>query len=154
MGIEKDIQQSCFRNEFQKMGINLIYTANWLNEKIAQILANEEITQQQYNILRILRGSECPLSTLKIRERMLDKMSDTSRIVDRLITKGLVEKTACLKDKRLVDITISKKGLVLVDKLDQFNNQIDAVLKGVDEKEAQTINQLLDKIRATSETKI
>jgi DNA-binding MarR family transcriptional regulator len=136
------------------MGINLIYTANWLNEKIAQILANEEITQQQYNILRILRGSECPLSTLKIRERMLDKMSDTSRIVDRLITKGLVEKNACLKDKRLVDITISKKGLVLVDKLDQFNNQIDAVLKGVDEKEAQTINQLLDKIRATSETKI
>ena len=154
MGIEKDIQQSCFRNEFQKMGINLIYTANWLNEKIAQILANEEITQQQYNILRILRGSECPLSTLKIRERMLDKMSDTSRIVDRLITKGLVEKNACLKDKRLVDITISKKGLVLVDKLDQFNNQIDAVLKGVDEKEAQTINQLLDKIRATSEPKI
>ena len=154
MGIEKDIQQSCFRNEFQKMGINLIYTANWLTEKIAHILANEEITQQQYNILRILRGSECPLSTLKIRERMLDKMSDTSRIVDRLITKGLVEKNACLKDKRLVDITISKKGLVLVDKLDQFNDQIDAVLKGVDEKEAQTINQLLDKIRATSESKI
>ena len=85
---------------------------------------------------------------------MLDKMSDTSRIVDRLITKGLVEKTACMKDKRLVDITISKKGLVLVDKLDQFNDQIDAVLKGVDEKEAQTINQLLDKIRATSESKI
>ena len=154
MGIEKDIQQSCFRNEFQKMGINLIYTANWLNEKMAHILENEEITQQQYNILRILRGSECPLSTLKIRERMLDKMSDTSRIVDRLITKGLVEKNACLKDKRLVDITISKKGMVLVDKLDQFNDQIDAVLKSVDEKEAQTINQLLDKIRATSETKI
>lgn len=149
MGIEKDIQQSCFRNEFQKMGINLIYTANWLNEKITHILANEEITQQQYNILRILRGSECPLSTLKIRERMLDKMSDTSRIVDRLIAKGLVEKSACLKDKRLVDITISKKGLVLVDKLDQFNDQIDAVLNSVDEKEAQTINQLLDKIRAT-----
>ena len=154
MGIEKDIQQSCFRNEFQKMGINIIYTANWLNEMIAHILANEEITQQQYNILRILRGSECALSTLKIRERMLDKMSDTSRIVDRLIGKGLVEKTACLKDKRLVDITLSKKGLVLVDKLDQFNDQIDAVLKGVDEKEAQAINQLLDKIRTTSEPKL
>jgi DNA-binding MarR family transcriptional regulator len=154
MGIEKDIQQSCFRNEFQKLGINLIYTANLLNEKMAHILANEEITQQQYNILRILRGSECPLSTLKIRERMLDKMSDTSRIVDRLVAKGLVEKTACVKDKRLVDITLSKKGLVLVDKLDQFNDQIDAVLMGVDEKEAQTINQILDKIRATSEPKI
>ena len=107
MGIEKDIQQTNFRNEFQKMGINIIYTANWLNEKMGQILATEDITQQQYNILRILRGSDAPLSTLKIRERMLDKMSDTSRIVDRLIVKGLVEKTACIKDKRLVDITVS-----------------------------------------------
>jgi DNA-binding MarR family transcriptional regulator len=150
MGIEKDIQQPNFRNEFQKMGINLIYTANWLNEKVAQILGNEEITQQQYNILRILRGSDTPLSTLKIRERMLDKMSDTSRIVDRLIAKGLVEKNACVKDKRLVDITLSKKGTQLVEKLDQFNDQIDALLKGIDEKEAVMINQILDKIRSAN----
>jgi DNA-binding MarR family transcriptional regulator len=147
MGIEKDIQQTTFRNEFQKLGINLIYTANWLNEKIGQVLATEKITQQQYNILRILRGSECPLSTLKIRERMLDKMSDTSRIVDRLITKGLVEKTACLSDKRLVDITLSKNGIQLLEKLDKFNDQIDAILKGIHEKEASTVNQILDKLR-------
>ena len=102
-----------------------------------------------YNILRILRGSECPLSTLKIRERMLDKMSDTSRIVDRLITKELVEKTACQADKRLVDITLSKKGLLLLEKLDHFNDQIDAILKGINEKEASTINQILDKLRDT-----
>jgi DNA-binding MarR family transcriptional regulator len=150
MGIEKDIQQPNFRNEYQKMGINIIYTANWLNEKVAQILGNEEITQQQYNILRILRGSDTPLSTLKIRERMLDKMSDTSRIVDRLIAKGLVEKNACVKDKRLVDITLSKKGTQLVEKLDQFNDQIDALLKGIDEKEAVMINQILDKIRSAN----
>ena len=147
MGIEKDIQQTNFRNEFQKMGINIIYTANWLNEKMGQILSTEDITQQQYNILRILRGSECPLSTLKIRERMLDKMSDTSRIVDRLIAKELVEKSACQADKRLVDITVSKKGLQLLEKLDQFDDQIDAILKGVSEKEANTMNQILDKLR-------
>jgi DNA-binding MarR family transcriptional regulator len=147
MGIEKDIQQTNFRNEFQKMGINIIYTANWLNEKMGQILATEDITQQQYNILRILRGSECPLSTLKIRERMLDKMSDTSRIVDRLIVKGLVEKFACVKDKRLVDITVTKKGLQLLEKLDALNEPIDSILKGVNEKEAHTINQILDKLR-------
>ena len=147
MGIEKDIQQTNFRNEFQKMGINIIYTANWLNEKMGQILATEDITQQQYNILRILRGSDAPLSTLKIRERMLDKMSDTSRIVDRLIVKGLVEKTACIKDKRLVDITVSKKGLQLLEKLDSFNDHIDSILKGVTEKEAQAMNQILDKLR-------
>ena len=152
MGIEKDIQQTNFRNEFQKMSINIIYTANWLNEKMGQILATEDITQQQYNILRILRGSECPLSTLKIRERMLDKMSDTSRIVDRLIVKGLVEKTACVKDKRLVDITVTKKGLQLLEKLDALNEQIDSILKGVSEKEATTRNQILDKLREDSNT--
>jgi DNA-binding MarR family transcriptional regulator len=152
MGIEKDIQQTNFRNEFQKMSINIIYTANWLNEKMGQILSTEDITQQQYNILRILRGSECPLSTLKIRERMLDKMSDTSRIVDRLIVKGLVEKTACIKDKRLVDITVTKKGLQLLEKLDALNAQIDSILNGVSEKEAHTINQILDKLREDSNT--
>jgi DNA-binding MarR family transcriptional regulator len=149
MGIEQDIQQPNFRNEFQKMGINLLFTANWLNEQIGKMLSEEGVTQQQYNILRILRGSATPLSTLKIRERMLDKMSDTSRIVDRLIAKELVVKNTCEKDKRLVDITLSPKGLNLVDQLDQFNERIDALLKGINESEAQTMNQILDKIRAT-----
>jgi DNA-binding MarR family transcriptional regulator len=147
MGIEQDIQQASFRNEFQKMGINLLFTANWLNEQIGKILSEEGVTQQQYNILRILRGSATPLSTLKIRERMLDKMSDTSRIVDRLIAKELVVKNTCEKDKRLVDITLSPKGLDLVDQLDQFNDRIDALLKGIDASEAATMNQILDKIR-------
>lgn len=150
MGIEQDIQQASFRNEFQKMGINLLFTANWLNEQIGKILSEEGVTQQQYNILRILRGSDTPLSTLKIRERMLDKMSDTSRIVDRLIAKELVLKNTCEKDKRLVDITLSPKGLELVDQLDQFNDRIDALLKGINESEAATLNQILDKIRIDS----
>jgi DNA-binding MarR family transcriptional regulator len=149
MGIEQDIQQPNFRNEFQKMGINLLFTANWLNEQIGKMLSEEGVTQQQYNILRILRGSATPLSTLKIRERMLDKMSDTSRIVDRLIAKELVVKNTCEKDKRLVDITLSPKGLDLVDQLDQFNDRIDALLKGINESEAKTMNQILDKIRTT-----
>jgi DNA-binding MarR family transcriptional regulator len=147
MGIEQDIQQPNFRNEFQKMGINLLFTANWLNEQIGKMLSEEGVTQQQYNILRILRGSTTPLSTLKIRERMLDKMSDTSRIVDRLIAKELVVKNTCEKDKRLVDITLSPKGINLVDQLDQYNERIDALLKGINESEAQMMNQILDKIR-------
>lgn len=147
MGIEQDIQQLQFRNEYQKMGINLIYTANWLNERIGQILSCEDITQQQYNILRILRGADKPLSTLQIRSRMLDKMSDTSRIVDRLIAKGLVEKNICPMDKRLVDIVLSKKGESLLDKMNQYNEPIDQLLKSVTEKEAVILNQILDKIR-------
>ena len=153
MGIEKDIQQPNFRNEYQKMGINLLYTANWLNENIGKFLDQEEITQQQYNILRILRGSEVPLSTLQIRERMLDKMSDTSRIVDRLIVKELVAKSTCPADKRLVDITLTEKGSALVEKLDQLNDQIDGLLKGVTENEAKTINEILDKLRSHNEIK-
>jgi DNA-binding MarR family transcriptional regulator len=153
MGIEKDIQQANFRNEFQKMGINIIFTANWLNEHVAGFLNNEDITVQQYNILRILRGSDVPLSTLQIRERMLDKMSDTSRIVDRLIVKDLVQKSACKADKRLVDITLTEKGLQLVTKLDEYNELIDLNLKGVTEAEAATINQLLDKLRKAANNK-
>jgi DNA-binding MarR family transcriptional regulator len=78
---------------------------------------------------------------------MLDKMSDTSRIVDRLIAKELVVKNTCEKDKRLVDITLSPKGLDLVDQLDRYNERIDALLKGINESEAQMMNQILDKIR-------
>jgi DNA-binding MarR family transcriptional regulator len=150
MGIEKDIQQTNFRNEYQKLGINIMYTANWLNEKIAGILSQEDITQQQYNILRILRGADKPLSTLQIRARMLDKMSDTSRIVDRLVAKELVEKNTCPTDKRLVDVVLSKKGFVILEKLDQLNHHLDALMKGISEKEAITMNQLLDQLREVS----
>ena len=150
MGIEKDIQQTNFRNEHQKLGINIMYTANWLNEKIAGILSQEDITQQQYNILRILRGADKPLSTLQIRARMLDKMSDTSRIVDRLVAKELVEKNTCPTDKRLVDVVLSKKGFAMLEKLDQLNHHLDALMKGISEKDANTMNQLLDQLREVS----
>jgi DNA-binding MarR family transcriptional regulator len=150
MGIEKDIQQTNFRNEYQKLGINIMYTANWLNEKIAGILSQEDITQQQYNILRIVRGADKPLSTLQIRARMLDKMSDTSRIVDRLVAKELVEKNTCPTDKRLVDVVLSKKGFVILEKLDQLNHHLDALMKGISEKDAITMNQLLDQLREVS----
>ena len=79
MSIEKDIQQQTFRNEYQKAAVNIIFSAGWLNERLKNFFEPEDITPQQYNILRILRGSQQPMSTLQIRERMLDKMSDTSR---------------------------------------------------------------------------
>lgn len=147
MGIEKDIQQQHFRNEYQKASVNIIYSANWLNEKIKTMLDPDDITPQQYNILRILRGSQQPLSTLQIRSRMLDKMSDTSRIVERLLKKGLVEKKVCSADKRLVDVSISKKGLSLLDKLDKKNAEIDQLMQNLSETEAATLNKLLDKVR-------
>lgn len=149
MGIEKDIHQLKFRNEHQKAMINLMYTFNWIREKTTGIIEAEGITPQQFNILRILRGSHPkPLSTLQIRDRMLDKMSDTSRIVDRLIAKELVKKVTCEADKRLVDITITEKGMKLLARLDERQDEMDAVLKNLTKKEASTLSILLDKIRA------
>jgi DNA-binding MarR family transcriptional regulator len=147
MSIEKDIQQQKFRNSYQKAAVNILFSANWLNEKIKAFLEEEGITPQQYNILRILKGSKKPLSTLQIRERMLDKMSDTSRIVDRLLIKGLVEKKISCTDKRLVDVIIAKKGLQLIEKLDLQNASLDGILQQLNEEEVILLNQLLDKMR-------
>jgi DNA-binding MarR family transcriptional regulator len=148
MTLEKDISQRSFRNLNQKSIINLIYTYNWVVEKIKEFLSAEDITLQQYNILRILRGSfPAPLSTLQIRDRMLHKMSDTSRIVDRLLVKGLVQKNISKTDKRLVDVIITGEGKNLLAKLDQQNDQMDAIITGLSEEEMSVLNNLLDKIR-------
>lgn len=147
MSLEKDINQKTFRNEYQKGVINLIYTYNWLNEKMKSFFEKEDITSQQFNILRILRGAGVPISTLQIRERMLDKMSDTSRIVDRLVLKGLAKKNICKNDKRLVDVSISTKGQKLLEKIDTYESKMDAVLGNLSQAEAKTLNNLLDKIR-------
>ena len=150
MGIEEDISQSKFRNEYQKGVVNLIYTYNWMNERMKHLFDKEKITSQQFNILRILRGAGKPLSTLQIRQRMLDKMSDTSRIVDRLVIKGLVKKNTCENDKRLVDILITDKGKTLLIKLDQYENEMDAIFGALSEIEVKELNSLLDKIRTAN----
>ena len=147
MGIEQDISQATFRNDYQKAIINLIYTYNWMNEKMKKVFDKEDVTGQQYNILRILRGAGKPISTLQIRERMLDKMSDTSRIVDRLVLKGLAKKTVCKDDKRLVDVSISPKGKTLLEKIDLYEKDMDAILGNLTDAEAIILNKLLDKIR-------
>ncbi|RXK60981.1 MarR family transcriptional regulator [Lacibacter luteus] len=151
MSIEKDILQiRKFRNEHHKCVVNLIFTHNWVTEQLKLVLEEEDLTLQQYNILRILRGSDSPLSTLQIRERMLDKMSDTSRIVDRLLLKKLALKSINKKDKRLVDVKISAKGIRLLQKLDQSAYTIDNVLQNVSETDARELNRLLDKVRGSA----
>jgi DNA-binding MarR family transcriptional regulator len=147
MSIEDEIHQRKFRNEHQKAAINLIYTSNWLNERMKYLFDSYDITSQQFNILRILRGAGEPLSTMQIRERMLDKMSDTSRIVDRLVKKEMVMKNIRKADRRLVDITIAEKGINLLSELDSKDAEMDAILKNLDEYDVKQMNHLLDKIR-------
>ena len=150
MGLEKDIQQTSFKGQNQKAVINLIYTYHWITEKIKNILSAEDITLQQYNILRILRGSDPqPLSTLAIRERMLDKMSDTSRIVDRLLIKQLVTKSMCSTDKRLVDVSITNQGKAMLERIDSRDSEMRGVMANLNEEELIALNTLLDKLRGS-----
>ncbi len=148
MPIGDDIQQKEFRDSHQKAMINLMYTSTWLNERMRVFLAPTDLTPQQFNVLRILRGAQPePLSTLQIRERMIDKMSDTSRIVDRLVKKGFVEKSTCKQDKRLVDIFISQQGLNLLKTMDEQELQFPSHLSALSPEEAEHLSFLLDKIR-------
>jgi DNA-binding MarR family transcriptional regulator len=147
MTLEKDINQQVFRSEYQKAILNLIYTFNWVNEKINKRFEPFDITQQQFNILRILRGAGQPLSTLQIRQRMLDKMSDTSRIVDRLVKKGMVKKTISREDRRLVDVLLTDKGKKLLQSMDGMNEEMESIFKYLSNEEAKLLNVLLDKVR-------
>lgn len=148
MGIQEEIKQSHFRNAYQKAFINILYTNNWLDEQVRDMLSGEGLTKQQFNVMRILRGSyPDPLSTLQIRERMLDKMSDTSRIVDRLIKKEFVSKQICPDDKRLVDVLITEAGLKKLDELDQKEFMIEQSFQNLSESDAEILSDLLDKLR-------
>lgn len=146
MGINKDINQAVFRNNQNKTMVNILFTHAWMVDHIKNFVKSENLTPQQYNILRILRGAGKPLSTLQLRERMLDKMSDTSRIVERMVAKGLLQKTTSEKDKRMVDVSITTFGMDLLEKLDFKNNELDDVVH-LSEEELETLNNLLDKLR-------
>ena len=150
MGIKEDIKQvRDFRNDYQMAAVNIIYTCNWMTEAFKQMLEPYDITHQQYNVLRILKGSYPePISTLEIRSRMLDKMSDVSRMVDRLVLKELVTKTPCPSDKRLVDVLLSEKGHALLQQMSVFDKEMDNQLNNLTPEEARHLSQLLDKIRA------
>ncbi|GAB4421752.1 MAG: MarR family transcriptional regulator [Bacteroidia bacterium] len=149
MKIEEAIKQkNPFRNEWHRTAVNLIFTTNWLVNQQKEVFKDFDITPQQYNVLRILRGQNGrPISTSDIRDRMLDKMSDVSRIVDRLVKKGLVNRHPCSADKRLVDVLITPAGLEMLDSIDHHNTGIDSFLHHLSEAEARQLNDLLDKMR-------
>lgn len=148
MKIEQEIKQSHFLSARIKAMVNILLTNNQLQGMLKAHIEPHGITPQQYNVLRILRGQYPNFVSLAIiRERMLDKMSDTSRIIDRLELKGLVEKFSCKKDRRLVDIRISKLGLQLLKDTDNLETQYDEKLSTLSDEEAEVLSNLLDKLR-------
>lgn len=147
MKIEDEIDGK-FRNDFHKGFINLIYTANILSAEFNAILKDHNLTSQQYNVLRILRGfGSKPRSIDFLKKRMLDKKSDISRIIDKLFVKNLIDRVENQDDRRQKDITITADGLILLEKLDQCEKKVDNLLSNLTSKEVCQLNSILDKIR-------
>ncbi len=148
MKIEQEIQQKEFRTIYQKTALNLVYTSNWLLTKHQDFFNQFGITGKQYNVLRILKGQfPNSISTCDIRSRMLDKNSDASRIVDRLSQRQFVTKKIRPTDKRLVDVSISDKGIKLLDQIENKIETLDNITASISGEEALQLNNLLDKIR-------
>ena len=149
MKLEQAIQQSSFTSNDQKLTLNFIYTYNNFKEDQKIFFKPYDITPQQYNVLRILRGAfPKPYSTSQVRDRMLDKMSDASRIVERLVKKGLVNRTITKSDKRLVDVVISDKGMALLNRIDQpLDIEMQSTFTKFTKEERETFTNLLDKMR-------
>jgi len=148
MSIEDELKGR-FRNDYHKGIINLTYTAKQLSYEFYQSLKSYGLAEQQYNVLRILRGfrPEAPLSIGFIKERMLDKDSDVSRIVDRLFEKGFVNRTENPADRRQKAVEITETGLALLDKMFSCEQKADTLLNNLTPEEINELNRLLDKIR-------
>lgn len=146
--IEAALQGDKFKNEYQKLRINLLHTANWLNNEMRAVLRPYDVTQKQYNLLKIL-FAEYPESVAiqDVRCRMIDKMSDASRIIDRLMSKQLVEKKPCDHDKRSNRVYLSEKGVALVRQIDRTGTSLDVILQNLDSTQASALNELLNTLR-------
>lgn len=148
MRLEDEIAQKKFKSDYHKALVNVIYTNNWIMSVQNDLFKKNGLTTQQYNILRILRGQyPNPASIKTIRARMLDKMSDASRIVEKLRVKGWVQREISPSDRRNVDVVITEKGLLVLEKMDPFMDQIMYSMQNLNETEVAQLNDLLDKFR-------
>jgi DNA-binding MarR family transcriptional regulator len=148
MRLEEEIKQPKFKNSRQKAVINLVYSSGYLLKYLNDKAKDFDLTRQQYNVLRILKGQLPKSASINlIKERMLDKMSDASRIVERLRLKGLVVRTTSPNDKRAVDVTITPKGITLLEDMEPTIASVDTLFQSFSEQELDTFNNLLDKMR-------
>ncbi len=146
--IESEVKQEKFQSEFQKAAVNILFTGSWLYNINAAFLKEFDITPEQFNVLRILRGSHPrPMMLADITCRMIDKNSNATRLVEKLRLKGLVKREICKNNRRQVDISITDKGLSLLTKIDRASDAWLSVLKNLTKTEAQELNRLLDKLR-------
>jgi len=149
MKIEDEIKQQKFKDEFQKLFINLIFTSNWLYDQHSRFFKKFGITPQQYNVLRILNGQyPKPASVGMVLERMLDKSSNITRLVDKLASKNLVSRCENKENRRMQDLTITETGIEFLKNCQPEKEISSGLLKNISKEEAMIINNLLDKIRS------
>lgn len=146
--IEDEIKQTKFRSEGQKLIINLIYTYNQISGQMASTLQPHGLTMQQYNILRILKGQyPNPSTNNLVKDRMLDRNSDVTRLIDRMIRNGLVTRTSCEKDRRRVDILITQQGLDVLEAIQARESDLDLIAQRLPEESQRAMNAMLDTLR-------
>ena len=147
MKIQDEIK-SKFSNEYHKARVNIHFTHNYLSEQLIEIIKPFKLSPTQFNVLRILRGQHPEASSIGlIKDRMLDKNSDISRVIDRMLAKKLVVRKECKQDRRQKDIQISQLGLDYLSKIDEQETVLDQKMKHLTLEEVTQLNQLLDKIR-------
>jgi len=141
-----------FPNQRVKALINIKYTAGWLDQIGATLLKPHKISEQQYNILRILRGSGKAIPVNLVRERMVQRSPNATRLMDKLCEKKLIERKRCENDRRVVFVEITKKGLDLLDKVQI--SEFHAYMNVLTEEEAGILNRMLDKLRQPETLKL
>ncbi len=142
--LAKDINSS-FTNERIKALINIKYTANWLDNIGNEFMKPFNISIQQYNILRILRGAGKPVTVKMVKDRMIQKSPNSTRLMDKLCDKRFIERTRCESDRRVVYIKISEVGIDILNEIDM--EKFDNIMNSISEDEAKILNRILDKIR-------
>jgi DNA-binding MarR family transcriptional regulator len=151
MKINELVKVKKFRDDWHKATINIIYTNSWIVKNLEQRANKKEITLQQFNVLRILRGQyPKAASNNLLKERMINSTPDISRLVDRIAAKGLVMRTKNIRDKRSVDLQITEKGLQLLDEIEEDMMLTDLVNSNITEQEALQLSNLLDKFRGAN----
>ena len=150
MNIEEQLKIKTNLPESRKLVLNMIVTANYISERLAEALKPFEISNQQFNVLRILRGQKGrPANLSTIQDRMVNKMSNTTRLVDKLIDKGFCERIVCPSNRRKVEIRITEAGLNFLEEIDPVIDKVENDFAGkINEKEILSLNTKLNELRS------
>lgn len=143
----EDVIQSKFQSPQHKAVVNIRYTANFLSNIQNHFMAQFHLTMPQFNILRILRGAKEAINVNTVKERMIEKSPNTTRLMDKLIEKELIDRVRCNEDRRVVYVKISDKGLALLAEIDEQFKENSVIQLNISDEDAQHLSELLDKVR-------